>query len=532
MSKAEEPASRDGLASHDASDGTARLGLRRILLNTATSQLDRVIEAVTFLVLIPFVVRTVGPEGYGLWSLIWAVLSLFSLVDFGFGTAVVKYVADARGKRDGQRLRQVVCTLFWVFITQSLILAVVSAGILQGFDRLFDLPPELRPTARIVFVVVSSGYLLKLPMAMFRGVLMGDQKLWLANVYQMATNAIYFGAVLLLLPRAPSLVTFAWLNWLVTLLPAVVIALHCAMSMRHELSVAPRDFDWSLLREIWGFSAYQMIIQVMGLLGSRVDTFVVKSALPLTAVAIYAVALRVSEQARSFCQQLTRTLTPVLAELHSAANESALVRFWLSGTRFSVAFATPLILGCFVLAEPLIITWMGQDFSGTILPLQFLLLATFTSLIHGNSQAQLAMTGDQRFLALAMCLGQAFNLGLSIAFVGRFGLPGVAAATLMGPLATDLCLLQPRLAQRTAVPLLDFYRLAVLPSFVPMLIMVAFQHALRRFWVLDHLGEVAALEVLNLIVFYAAFWRLGTSAEERAFVLLRLKGRLGRALVP
>ncbi len=531
MSKAEEPAAPDG-SSHRASDGNARLGIRRIVLNTATSQLDRVIDSLTFIVLIPFVVHTVGTEGYGLWTLIWAVLSLFSLVDFGFGTAVVKYVADARGKQDERRLRQVVCTLFWVFVVQSLVLAFVSAGILQGFERLFDLPEQLRPTARIVFVVVSSGYLLKLPMAMFRGVLMGDQRLWIANLYQIATNAIYFGAVLLLLPRVPSLVTFAWLNWLVTLLPAVVITAHCVMSMRGQLSLAPRDFDWSLLREIWGFSAYQMIIQVMGLIGSRVDTFVVKSALPLSAVAVYAVALRVSEQARSFCHQLTRTLTPVLAELHSAENESALVRFWLSGTRFGIAFAAPLILGCFVLAEPLIITWMGPEFSETVLPLQLLLLATFTSLVHGNSQAQLAMTGDQRFLAFAMCLGQAFNLGLSVALVGSFGLPAVAAATLLGPLATDVCLLQPRVARRTGVPLLDFYRVAVLPSLVPTLVMIAFQHAVRRVWSLDHLWEVAALESLNLVVFWAVFWRLGTSVEERQFVLVRLKARHRKVPVP
>ncbi len=511
--------------------GTSRLGIRRIVVNTATSQLDRVIDAVSFMVLIPFVVHIVGPEEYGLWSLIWAVLSLFALIDFGFGTAVVKYVADARGKGDVQRLRQVVCTLFWVFVAQSLVLAVVSVGVLRGFDRLFDLPPHLRPTAQIVFIVVSSGYLMKLPLAMFRGVLMGDQKLWIANVYQMAVSATYFTAVLLLLPRAPNLQTFAWLNWLATLLPAAVIAAHCALSMRGELSVAPRHFDRGLLREIWGFSAYQMLIQMMGLIGSRFDMFVVKSALPLTAVATYAVALRVSEQARGFSLQLTRTLTPIVAELHSAGNESALVRIWLTGTRLSVAFATPLIMGCLVLAEPLILTWLGPGFIEAVLPLQLLLLATFTSLVHGDSQSHLAMTGDQRFLAYSMCLGQVLNLGLSVALIGHFGLAGVAMATLMGPLGTDICLLQPRLAERKGVPLIEFYRQSVLPALAPLLVMVAFQHAVRRLWLLDRLWHVAVLELLNVLVFWGAFWSLGTSSQERHFVAQRLRRRLGRAHV-
>jgi O-antigen/teichoic acid export membrane protein len=509
-------------------DLAGRVGLKRIVVNTLTSQLDRVIDALVFMVLIPVVVHTVGQEHYGLWSLVWAVVSLFAVVDFGFGASVVKYVADARGKGDSNRLRRVVCTLFWVFVAQSAVLGVVSLLLLRGFGGLFDLSPELRPTAEIVFVVVASGFLLKLPTAMFRGVLTGDQKLWLANLYQIATNLLYFGAVLVILPRSPDLETFAFLNWIVTLLPGVAVALHCAMTMRGEISVAPRHFDRSLLREIWGFSAYQMVVQVGTLIGSRADMFVVKSALPLTAVAVYAIALRVSEQARTFCVQITRTLTPVVAELHSAGQQESLIKVWLTGTRFTVAFTVPLIVGCAVLAEPLIGSWLGPDFADTVLPLQLLLASTLAGLIHGNSQNQLAMTGDQRFLALAMCLGQTINIGLSLGLVVDFGLPGVAAATLMGPLATDVCLVQPRLGAQTRISPLSFYRQTVLPSMLPAVVMVAFQHALRRAWHVDALWEVAVVEALNVLVFWAAFWRLGVSPAERQFVSDRVRARFSR----
>lgn len=507
-----------------------RLGLKRILVNTVTSQVDRGVDALVFLVLIPFVVHTVGKEEWGLWSLIWAVVSLFALIDLGFSTSVVKYVADARGKNDEARLRRVICTLFWVFVAQSSLLAIVSFSLFRNFDTLFELPPQLRPTAEIVFLVVASGFLLKLPLAMFRGVLVGDQKTWLANAYHIGTNVIYFSAVLLILPTNPSLKTFAWLNWIATLLPAALVSAHCATFMRGEVSIAPRHFDWKVLREIWGFSFYLMLIQLAALVGSRVDTFVVKSALPLTAVAVYAIGLRVTDEARTFCIQITRTLTPVVAELHSAGAEERLVRVWLTGTRFTVAFAAPLLVGCAVLARPLVLSWMGPEFEETIVPLQLLLFASLGSLIHGNSQSQLSMCGDQRFLALAMILGQIMNLGLSLGFVVDFGLVGVAAASLVGPLATDLCLVQPRMWVRFGVSLTAFYRQTLLPSVVPCLVMVAVQHTLRRVWLLDSLWEIALIEALNVGVFWAAFWWLGVAPHERQYVTARLRGRLTRAV--
>jgi O-antigen/teichoic acid export membrane protein len=529
MSKADEPEGARSPSTSPAGD-PSRLGLKRILINTVTSQVDRAVDAVVFLILIPFVVHTVGTEEWGLWSLIWAVVSLFALIDLGFSTSVVKYVADARGKRDVSRLRSVISTLFWVFVAQSALLALVSLSLFRNFDRLFELPQDLRGTAEFVFLVVAGGFLMKLPMAMFRGVLVGDQKTWLANAYHIATNLLYFGTVLLVLPHAPSLRTFAWLNWIATLLPAALVTVHCVLFMRSEVSVSPRWFDWGILREIWGFSFYLMLIQLAALVGSRVDTFVVKSALPLTAVAVYAIALRVSDEARNFCIQITRTLTPVVAELNSAGAQERLVRLWLTGTRFTVAFAAPLLLGCAVLAQPLLITWMGPDFEATVVPLQLLLLATFGSLVHGNSQSQLSMGGDQRFLALAMILGQVMNLGLSLGFVVDFGLAGVAAASLVGPLATDLCLVQPRIGARFGVSLVSFYRQALLPSVVPCIAMVAVQHTLRQLWRLDALWEVALLEAINVAVFWAAFWWLGVAPHERALVVGRVRGRWQRAM--
>lgn len=507
-----------------------RLGLKRILINTVSSQVDRAVDAVVFLILIPFVVHTVGTAEWGLWSLIWAVVSLFALIDLGFSTSVVKYVADARGRRDVVRLRKVICTLFWVFVAQSALLAVVSASLFRNFDRIFVLPENLKDTAELVFLVVASGFLIKLPMAMFRGVLVGDQKTWLANAYHIGTNLLYFGAVVLILPASPTLRTFAWLNWITTLLPAALVTLHCSITMRRELSISPRDFEWGILREIWGFSFYLMLIQLAALLGSRVDTFVVKSALPLTAVAVYAIALRVTDEARNFCIQITRTLTPVVAELHSAGARERLVRVWLTGTRFTVAFATPLLIGCAVLARPLLLAWMGPEFEATVVPLQLLLLATLGSLVHGHSQSQLSMCGDQRFLALAMILGQVMNLGLSLGFVVDFGLVGVAAASLVGPLATDLCLVQPRIGARFGVSVLSFYRQTCLPSLVPCLAMVGVQHSIRQLWSLTTLWEVALLEVVNVVTFWAAFWWLGVATEERAFVVARIRGRVQRAM--
>ena len=89
---------------------------RYILINTLSSYGRDIVDTITFLVLIPFIIKILGSETFGLWSLIWAFLAIFELADMGFGASVVKYVADARGRRDAQRQQSVILLRFSGFI--------------------------------------------------------------------------------------------------------------------------------------------------------------------------------------------------------------------------------------------------------------------------------------------------------------------------------------------------------------------------------------------------------------------------------
>ena len=44
-----------------------------------------------------YIIGQLGMETFGLWSLIFAVIGIFGLMDFGFATAAVKTVAEATG---------------------------------------------------------------------------------------------------------------------------------------------------------------------------------------------------------------------------------------------------------------------------------------------------------------------------------------------------------------------------------------------------------------------------------------------------
>jgi len=500
---------------------------RDVMLNALSGYGGNVVDIALFLVLLPFIIDSIGTEDFGLWSLIWALVSVLAMMDLGFSQSVVKFVADARGRDDEGRQRTVVCTLFWVFFAQMIAIFLLLGLAFLFFDSLFQVPPGKVQTARMVLLIVGGGFAVSVPFGMFRGVLTGHQRQWIPNVYKIVGTVIYSALVFIILRVSPDLPTLAMLNLIVTVGPLVAVAVHARATIP-SLSLAPRNFDRRILREVWSHSFYFMLINVAALIYSRVDTFIIQAALDLTAVAFYALAMRISDQVQNLCLHVARTLTPVIAQLHGANDEERLKHVWMKGTKYSVALAAPLVLGAVALARPLVVHWTSTEFTPSVSVLQILLIAVMINVIHSNSHILLSMSGRQRFLALVLLGSQVANAALSILLVRRFGILGVAAATLVTIIPFQVCLVQWRLKKLHGMSFSAFYGGTVLPSVIPLAAMLGCFLLWQEIHVISSLVETALLEIFGVVLFWAVFWKLGLNREERKEVSEQVKGLLRR----
>ena len=95
--------------------------LQRIARNVATRYLLVAAELLVGLITLPFNLRHLGPEAYGLWMLTAGLTIHFSILDLGYGGAMVKFVAQYRASRDARALNEIASTIFTLFTTLGLV---------------------------------------------------------------------------------------------------------------------------------------------------------------------------------------------------------------------------------------------------------------------------------------------------------------------------------------------------------------------------------------------------------------------------
>jgi O-antigen/teichoic acid export membrane protein len=267
---------------------------------------------------------------------------------------------------------------------------------------------------------------------------------------------------------------------------------------------------------------YFSLTQIAGMIATRADAMIIKLFLPLQSVGIYSLGMRLSEYAGMFCSHLTRALSPVFAELHGAADESNIRAANLMGTKLSVAFATPLLLGLGLLAQPLILAWTGPDFIMAVPVCQWLAASVMVGIIHGNTVSMLSMGGRQRFVAFAIIVGQILNLILSFVLVRSMGIVGVAMATFITTAPIYVFVIQGFALDYRVKSVLKFYGSTVIPALIPAMIMAIGFLGFLKYRPPQNLLEVAILQGLGVGLFGIVYWYIGFNSKERTYFSQKL----------
>ena len=490
-----------------------------VALNTLSNYIRFAIVFTVFLVLTPFIITTLGEEDYGLWSLAYSLLGFVALLDCGFGTAVVKYVAECKGASDVERRNRIVSTVAVVYVLLA-VLAAGGIGVLSLlFNRIFAIPEAQHGKAiAVLWLLALRCVLLNLPLSLFRGALFGEQRIYIINIVQSTAGLLYALMAWLALSHGYGLVALATANLIAMVLEHVayvVLAFVYVDGLRVSLSL----FDRGLFKETASFSVFSLIVNAAVFVRLRADPIVVKLFLPLSAVAVYAVALKICEYLLLLVTQFVNTLTPLIAELGGAGDRERIRLVLVNCTKLALAPAVVLATATYVFGEDALVAWVGEEFRAAGAVFVVLMTAMAFSVPEMMCSNVLAMTGHHRFTAGATVASVCLNVLISVILVRPLGLLGVAFGTLVATVVVDIFVILPHTCRIYGVSLWRYLRVGVIPAVLPGVLQFGVTYWLRAWRQPSGLLMMAVQALPGVVVYGAVFWLFFVEPSEKRLVL-------------
>jgi len=475
-----------------------------VFRNVASRYLVIVIESLLGLLMLPFNVRHLGSEAYGLWLLIGSVVVHFSVLDLGFGGALVKFVAEYRARRDAEALNEIASTMFVVFGALGLIAYAAVVVVAFNLGHVFRVTPEQAVLGRWLLLIIGLNVAANFPFSVYGAVINGFQR-YDANSIVAIVCSVAVGVVnALVLSAGFGLVTLVACTTSVRIGAYFVYRLN-AYRIFPPLRVTPALFRRSRVREATSFSVYASIIDWANRLNYQLDELVIGATMGSAPIVVWAVADRIAMATQRLTNQLNGVLFPVVVDFDITRRTERLQRLLLEGTRLSLAMVIPITVAIVMLARPLVRAWVGPKLIDAVPLVQLLMLTVAIRVGNATGTTLLKGAGQVRYVAFVNVAAGIVNLVMSLLLVKPFGLVGVAFGTLIPIAAASILVLFPAACRRVDVSVGHAFRHAVWPAAWPALaigvvLILTRQAAPSR--LLAVLLQAAAADLLYLALFF------------------------------
>jgi O-antigen/teichoic acid export membrane protein len=401
-----------------------RLLTRNWILNLVGQTLPLLVALIT----IPYVIRGLGTERFGVLSIAWVLLGYLGLFDLGMGRATTKFVAECLRRHETHMLP----ALMWTSVGSQLVFGCVGAllAVLATPSivyRFLNMSPALAEEARSTFLILAGSLPIVLAGNAFRGFLEAAQRFDIVNYIKVPANISIFVLPTLALPFGLRLSGVVFLLVLARLIATLSYLLYCFKlfpSLRSRCS-----FDVRLMRALFIYGGWVTVSNVVGPLLTYMDRFFVGSLLSMAAVGYYTAPYEAMTKALVFPGSLVATLFPVFSAVDAGESKQRLEDLCARSLKSLLLVLGPVLFLVVVFARQALLLWLGDDFANkSTLVLQILAVGVLINSLAYVPFTVLQGLGRPDLTAKLHLLELPFYAGLLWFLLRRIGLPGAALA--------------------------------------------------------------------------------------------------------
>ncbi len=403
----------------------------KIIRNVCSSWAFYVIRVLIGFFLMPFLVHSLGDAVYGVWILVLSFTGYVWLLDFGIRTTITKYVSEYKAKKDYEYLNKIISSSLFMFLLIGALTIVVSIIFACYLDKFVTIEPALIVDAKIAMVIIGINTALFFIFGVFSGIISGEQRHDLSSRIEIVSLSIKTLLIVILVKFGYGIVALGVVTLLATIGSQTAIQIY-AKKIYPQLKISYKFISWDVYRKIFSYSIYAFIVSVSAKIINQTDNIVIGIFLGPVWVTMYSVGARLSIYSRQLILIMSGVLMPTISEFQAKEEDHNIRRVLILGTKYSYMILLPVFMIFLVQGQDIITFWIGRKYISEGFPVALVLMMP-----HVLAPSEYIMgsvlygIGRLKAVTIAAVIEAIANLVLSIIFVKKIGLIGVALGTLI-----------------------------------------------------------------------------------------------------
>ncbi|MCK5160937.1 MAG: oligosaccharide flippase family protein [Candidatus Aureabacteria bacterium] len=432
---------------------------KRILLNIFSNNVGRVFEMILGLALVPFLIRSLGLQGFGLIILAESLIEFFDMAFNGFRLALGRYVGFYLVQDKHEESNAYIASGEVILFGIIAIASAIGFIIWVFFTRLFTVPVEFAQGMRVLFILLIVSYLLRFRFTPAWAVIYSKQRFDLVNIYIGFRNLTRFFLCFLIYGLfPPKLYYYGWI-YLAAVMVEQVLILRGAKKLFPNLKIRIKDASFAKIKELFYFMSAQTVGSLGQMLYARTDMILINRFFGPSFNSIYSISLKFVSILKRLISRSFWGVAPTFTELVSKKDFKRVGRIYSSLTKASALISIPacILLGFY--GKELVFLWVGEKFKDAIVPMYIHIIGLLPGLVFACSGGVLLAFCKIKIPSLVTLFCAILNVILSILFALHFkmGLAGFALGSLAATFFQTLGFIPYYTCRIAGIPYLKFY---------------------------------------------------------------------------
>lgn len=480
----------------------------------------------------PYMLRMMGQSEYGLYSLVASVIAYLTVLDLGFGNAIVRYTAKFRAEKKTEEQYEMFGMFFLLYLVIGIIAFGIGLGLYFNVDTLFGntMTAVELDSARIMMLLLVANLAFTFPMSIWGSIIQAYEDFVFQkslNIFRIILNT---AVMICLLHFGYKAVAMVVVQTIFNVLTLVVNFIYCRRKLNIHIYFRFKHFHWGFLKEVAIYSFWIFLNAIMDRVYWSTGQFVLGAMVGTAAVAVFAIAIQLEGMYMQFSTAISSVFLPkVTAMVATNRSRKEISDLFIRTGRIQYIVLAYILSGFIIFGRQFIELWAGAGYSDAyIISLLFFIPLT-VPLIQNLGITILQARNEMKFRSVLYIIIALVSLGMQIVltrFLGGIGCAmGVSGALVVG----QILIMNVYYRRRQDLDIKTFWEEISKMSIIPIVLIFSSMLVIRHFFALDSWGKLILGIAAFSLVYIPLFFRFSMTDEERNLFISMVHKIFGRA---
>lgn len=464
----------------------------------------------------PYMLRMMGQSEYGLYSLVASVISYLTVLDLGFGNAIIRYTAKFRAEKKTQEQYE----MFGMFLILYLVIGIVAFGLGLGLyfnvDSLFGdtMTPAELGRARTMMLLLIFNLAFTFPMSIWGSIIQAYEDFVFQktlNIIRIILNTI---VMICLLHFGYKAVAMVVVQTVFNVLTLVINFMYCVGKLK--IIVYLRHFQWGFLKEVAIYSFWIFLNAIMDRIYWSTGQFVLGAMVGTAAVAVFAVAIQLEGMYMQFSTAISSVFLPkVTAMVATNRSRKEISDLFIKTGRIQYIVLAYILSGFIVFGQQFIELWAGSDYSDAYTIALLFFIPLTVPLIQNLGITILQARNEMKFRSVLYVIIAACSLVLQIVFAKCYGGIGCAIGISGAMVIGQILIMNIYYRREQDLDIVAFWREIIKMSAIPGVLILCSMLIIHYAFPLDSWAKLIMGIMMYSIFYMPLFFRHSLTDDER-----------------